>query len=84
MAKRKKCPVSGKACIDCNLYIGRHYYSCLADEDSREYVDGKNASRRRFEKEHDDGTFRISEFDLAPKAGSWYHNIEDIYLQGEG
>ena len=79
------CPVSGGVCIDCSLYIGRHYFTCLSkDEASKEVVDGMIEKKRQYVEEHDDGRFGLSEFDNAPKTGSWYHNIEDVYLRGEG
>lgn len=85
MGKKKMCPVSGKACIDCTLYIGRHYYNCLSkDDESRAIVEGMREKKRKYVQEHDDGHFGITEFDNAPKTGSWYHNIEDIYLHGQG
>jgi hypothetical protein len=31
MNMNMKCPVSGKACINCALYRGRHYNICFQD-----------------------------------------------------
>ena len=85
MAKRKMCPVSKKVCTDCSLYIGRHYFTCLSrDELSKTVVETLKENKQKYIKAHDDGKFGISEFEDAPKTGSWYHNIEDIYLHGQG
>jgi len=29
--KTNKCPISGKGCINCPLYRGRHYNQCFQD-----------------------------------------------------
>ena len=84
MAK-KMCPVSGKMCIDCSLYIGRHYFTCLSnDETSKKATEERKKNKHRYVAAHDDGIFGLSDFNEAPKTGSWYHNIEDIYLLGQG
>jgi len=81
----KTCPVSRKMCTDCNLYIGRHYFTCLSDDEaSRKAAKDRIESKRRYTEAHDDGMFGLSDFNEAPKTGSWYHNIEDIYILGQG
>ena len=82
---RKMCPVSRKMCTDCSLYIGRHYFTCLSgDETSKKAAEERRQSKRQYVAAHDDGMFGLSDFNEAPKTGSWYHNIEDIYLLGQG
>ena len=82
---RKKCPVSHRMCTDCNLYIGRHYFTCLSDDDvSKKAVDDRVKNKRQYVEAKNDGMFGLSDFNEAPKTGSWYHNIEDIYLLGQG
>jgi hypothetical protein len=82
---RKMCPVSKKICTDCTLYIGRHYFTCLSkDEVSKKVVDTLKKNKLEYTEAHDDGMFGLSEFENAPKTGSWYHNIEDVYIIGQG
>ncbi|MDR3238280.1 MAG: hypothetical protein LBT84_07245 [Spirochaetia bacterium] len=82
---RKMCPVSKKICTDCALYIGRHYFTCLSEDAvSKKVVDTLKKNKLEYIEAHDDGMFGLSEFDNAPKTGSWYHNIEDIYIIGQG
>lgn len=38
--KPKRCPFSNRACADCSLYIGRHYYTDFANQCSRN-TDGR-------------------------------------------
>ncbi|MCL2025851.1 MAG: hypothetical protein FWG92_03495 [Leptospirales bacterium] len=84
MAK-KMCPVSRRMCTDCNLYIGRHYFTCLSgDEVSKRVTEDRKNNKRQYVAARDDGMFGLSDFNEAPKTGSWYHNIEDIYILGQG
>lgn len=85
MLKRKICPISKKVCTDCSLYVGRHYFTCLSkDQLSQTVVEQLKERKQQYITAHDDGMFGMSEFDNAPKSGSWYHNIEDIYIHGQG
>jgi hypothetical protein len=84
MASGKICPISKKMCTNCSLYIGRHYYTCMTkDESSRKIVQQILDRKQRYTSSKDDGKFGQSDFDNVPKTGSWYQNIEDIYIKGE-
>jgi hypothetical protein len=85
MAKKKMCPISKKICTDCTVYLGRHYYTCMTpDSLSKEVVEELNNRKKLYWKSKDDGKLGFTDFDEVPKTGSWYHNIEDDYLKGEG
>lgn len=81
MEGRKFCPVSGKMCTDCKLYIGRHFYTCISkDKRSQEIVARKNEKRRQSEKAREDGRYGTSSFDEnTPSKVTWFHNVEDTY-----
>jgi len=38
------CPFSGKLCVDCSVYRGRHYYLCFC-ENYRGYLPGSQTGR---------------------------------------
>jgi hypothetical protein len=84
MAKGKICPISKKMCNNCSLYIGRHYYTCMTkDESSKRLVQEILERKKKYAESKNDGKLGQSDFESVPETGSWYENIEDIYLKGE-
>ena len=72
------CPFSNKACIECAIYRGRHFYLCFAKANCESGFDMSQHSRIGLKKAHgnEGETFkRLTEFPVSPRMIS---DVEDL------
>jgi hypothetical protein len=73
------CPITGRMCLECAIYRGRHFYLCFEkDEESKQVLRDIWAQHRL--EENPDGTYGIAEFFNMPDSPTWLHNIEDVFF----
>ena len=83
MAKAKiACPFSGRRCVECPLYRGRHYFLCFSKyyNENPETLEGLWDQRRA--KESGNGDFGMP--DAMPECSSWISDVEDLIERREG